>query len=185
MFDIDLIEIARKNKKRIRSICFVFTFLFTVFAFLSPNYYQAQLVMAPPDEQRQSSGGLDRQLGGLVSFTGISAATRNKLNMAIARMQSRTFIDGFIQKNNIAQVIYSDQWDSEKGVWKDEEDKKVRNEEAQKLYKEVLRKHQRAVGRLKRTTFLNQTVCWVPHHLLADQSIQCKVRFNPSCVTIH
>jgi uncharacterized protein involved in exopolysaccharide biosynthesis len=102
-----------------RRLVVVITALFTLgailFALLSPNYYQSSVVLAPA---QNDSGGLSAtlgQLGGLASLAGINLGDANGSEAQIAQeiMQSRGFIEQFIQQTDIAvEVMAAKGWDA-------------------------------------------------------------------------
>ena len=80
-----------------------------------PNQYKAVVVLAPAQQQ---SGGLSSalgQLGGLASLAGVNVGGSggNESQIAQEIMQSWSFIDGFISKNDLTTEVYAaESWDS-------------------------------------------------------------------------
>ncbi|WP_257324846.1 Wzz/FepE/Etk N-terminal domain-containing protein [Pseudoalteromonas rhizosphaerae] len=89
------------------------------FAFQQPNIYRAVALLAPSDADKGSSGlsGLSGQLGGLASIAGINLGTGNQLDkteLAIAILESKQFVNEFIQKRNILpDLMAAESWDLE------------------------------------------------------------------------
>ena len=60
-------------------------------------------------------------MGSLASLAGISLPqSSNDVQTALAVLDSRIFLENFIIENNILEVLYNDDWDSENGEWYDE-----------------------------------------------------------------
>ncbi len=86
---------------------------------LMPNYYKAEVVMAPTSEKKSSSslsaslGGL----GGLASMAGISIGGGENIEQNLAILNSREFLWGFIKEKQLLPLLFEDEWDNEKKTW--------------------------------------------------------------------
>lgn len=98
------------------------TFIFTVggvfYALSKPNIYQANVLLAPAqDEGGPNIGG---QLGGLASLAGINIGSggANQTVMAKEVLQSRAFLTDFIHRHNLmVPLMATEAWDMENEKW--------------------------------------------------------------------
>ena len=87
-----------------------------IFALLTPNQYQATLLLAPT---QQNTGGISSalsQFGGLASLAGIDigGGDGGDKQIALEVMQSRSFIEQFINQSGILlEIIAAKGWDAE------------------------------------------------------------------------
>lgn len=89
------------------------------FALQQPNIYKATALLAPTDADKSASGlsGLSEQFGSLASMAGINFGSGNKLDkteLAIAILESKQFVNEFIQKRKILpDLMAAEDWDLE------------------------------------------------------------------------
>ena len=94
------------------SICL----LAVIFALITPNQYQATLLLAPT---QQNTGGISSalsQFGGLASLAGIDigGGDGGEKQIALEVMQSRSFIEQFINQSGIlVEIIAAKGWNAE------------------------------------------------------------------------
>ncbi|MEC9040523.1 MAG: Wzz/FepE/Etk N-terminal domain-containing protein [Pseudomonadota bacterium] len=108
------------------------------YALYKPNIYQANVLLAPANEEA-GVRGLSGQLGGLASLAGISLGSggSNQTKIALEVLQSRAFLTSFIRRHNLeiplmgikAWDVKSKDWiyntevyDPETGEWLKNED---------------------------------------------------------------
>ena len=106
-----------------------FTAIFILIALTSKPVYRATTIVIPTSSER---GNLSRtltgalgQIGGLASLAGINLGNADTTTEeALAVLESRQFTERFIVDLNLMPVLFTDQWDAEKGRWRadDEED---------------------------------------------------------------
>lgn len=91
-----------------------------VYALSLPNVYKSEALLAPSEDAR--GGGVSRmasQLGGLASLAGISlggAAGDDKVNVAMAVLTSRKFIQEFAEAHQILpELLAVVEWDAPSG----------------------------------------------------------------------
>jgi hypothetical protein len=93
----------------------VFAIASAIYALSVPNQYKATVLLSPA--QSSSGGGLSGalgDLGGLASLAGVSlgGAGGSEGQLAQEIMQSWSFVEGFIEDNNLAVGVYAaDGWD--------------------------------------------------------------------------
>lgn len=105
-------------------IILLFTVVFAVagvaFALSKPNIYQANVLLAPAQDEG-GAGGLRGQLGGLASLAGISLGGGGGTNPTLIAkevLQSRAFLAGFIHRHNLAvPLMVAKGWDEASEKW--------------------------------------------------------------------
>ena len=85
------------------------------YALSIPNQYKAVVVLAPAQQQSGGLSGALGQLGGLASLAGVSVGGGgvNESQIAQEIMQSWSFIERFINENDLTAEVYAvESWDS-------------------------------------------------------------------------
>lgn len=119
--EIDLREIWNilwGGKWWVIGITFLLTVLTVVYALRLPNWYKAEAVLAPAQEQGGGIGGLAAQYGGLAAMAGInlSSGEGSDIDQAIALVKSWPFLDEFVSKYNIKPLVMAvKEWDRGEG----------------------------------------------------------------------
>lgn len=124
--EIDLREIFAilwQGKWLLMGVTSVFAVISLIFALNLPSVYEGRGVYAPA--QKQNSGSLGGQLGGLASLAGVNLASgeNNDINQAMVLVRSWPFLSSFIKKYDLKPFIMAvDGWDFEKNeiVWNEE-----------------------------------------------------------------
>jgi len=119
---IDIIDTLLGHFRLIVTTVTSIAVLTVIILFLITPTYQASLIMV--NNENNSSGGsggagLDA-LSGLAGLAGItlpSGQAANKTETIIATLQSRIFLEQFIDKNNLMPKLYEEYWDSETQSW--------------------------------------------------------------------
>ncbi|WP_309045390.1 Wzz/FepE/Etk N-terminal domain-containing protein [Marinobacter sediminicola] len=121
--EIDLRELFAtlwRGKWVILLFTIVFAAAGAAYALSKPNIYQANVLLAPAQDEGGASG-LRGQLGGLASLAGISLGGGGGANPTIVAkevLQSRAFIAGFIHRHNLAvPLIAAKGWDEQSEEW--------------------------------------------------------------------
>jgi LPS O-antigen subunit length determinant protein (WzzB/FepE family) len=96
----------------------------TLYAFLAPQWYRADVVLKPADA-KQTQGILSQlgSLGGLASLAGLNL-TDNRTSESIATLKSRELLGGFIQDQNLLPVLFARKWDAAAKRWKSDDPEK-------------------------------------------------------------
>ena len=111
----ELFAVLWAGKVKIVAITAIFAIASVIYALSMPNHYKATVLLSPA--QSSSGGGLSGalgDLGGLASLAGVSlgGAGGSEGKLAQEIMQSWSFIEGFIEDNNLAVGVYAaDGWD--------------------------------------------------------------------------
>ncbi|PKG37507.1 Wzz/FepE/Etk N-terminal domain-containing protein [Psychromonas sp. Urea-02u-13] len=95
------------------------------YAISQPNTYTSAVLLAPA--QDEGSSGLGGQLGGLAALAGVNIGGSGGTDVktqALAVLQSRIFIDAFIEKNDLlVPLMASEKWIPELKEWDQEKQK--------------------------------------------------------------
>lgn len=105
-------------------IILLFTVVFAAagvaYALSKPNIYQANVLLAPAQDEG-GAGGLRGQLGGLASLAGISLGGGGGANPTVIAkevLQSRAFLTDFIHRHNLeVPLMAAKGWDEKKQTW--------------------------------------------------------------------
>lgn len=100
----ELLHVLLSGKWLIGGSTFAATVVAVIVAFVLPNIYRAEAVLAPNEDE--STGGLSAlaaQYGGLASLAGINLGgkTSDKTALGLEILKSRKFISDFIQRHDI------------------------------------------------------------------------------------
>ena len=97
------------------TIC-VFLVLAIVARYVLPDAYEGAVVMVPAADPSSASTPV---LGTLMNLGLMGAsADGDKKAVALATLQSRSFIESFIESENLLPVLFSDEWNSQTKTWK-------------------------------------------------------------------
>ena len=114
--EIDLRElfgVLWAGKIKIIAITAVFTIASVIYALSVPNQYKATALLSPAQSSGGGLSGALGQLGGLASLAGVSIGGGKSSEAQVAQqiMKSWSFIEGFIEKNDLAVEVYAaDGW---------------------------------------------------------------------------
>ena len=93
------------------SVC-ITTIVGIVYSFVATPMYRAEVLMSSAQNEAQNLGGLASlsQFSGLAGLGGINLGGSNNVEEALAILQSRKFIQEFINENNLMPVLFADEW---------------------------------------------------------------------------
>ncbi|MGR5341947.1 Wzz/FepE/Etk N-terminal domain-containing protein [Vibrio astriarenae] len=126
--EVDLLAIMKavwKGKWLIVVVTAIFSIAGVLYALSQPNVYKAQVLLSPT-QGASSGGGVSGSLSNLAAFAGVSiggGAQSDPKVEALAILQSRQFIDAFIQGHNLKPSLMAlSKWDSQQNVLEYDED---------------------------------------------------------------
>jgi uncharacterized protein involved in exopolysaccharide biosynthesis len=99
----------------------LFALVATAVAFLMTPVYRAKTLLIANETNNRAGllGGAMGQIGGLAGLAGLGfGGTRTATTEALAVLQSRQFIQEFIDGHNLMPKIFSDKWDINQNKWK-------------------------------------------------------------------
>lgn len=112
----ELFSVLWLGRWLIFAISFSICLLTLIYALLTPNQYQATVILAPAQQSSGSISSALGQLGGLASLAGIDfgGGDGGDKQIALEVMQSRSFMQQFIQQSGILiELIAAKGWDSD------------------------------------------------------------------------
>ena len=136
-------------------LCFA---LATALAFIMTPKYEARVVASFAEEGKSGGGmgGLAAQYGGLAEMAGISLGSGGSKEASLAFLNSRAFIEQFIEEEKLLPILYEGKWDAEKKQWKVAEDKIPTMWKAYKLFSKAIL----STSLDKKTRLLTLTITW-------------------------
>ncbi len=120
-----LFGIIWADKFRVIAVTIIFVIISIGYALTVPNQYQATVLLAPAQQGSGGLAGAGGQLGGLAALAGVSlgGGEADETQIATAIMKSWSFIEAFIEDNDIAVEVFAAKgWDKGKGELKFEPD---------------------------------------------------------------
>ena len=118
--EIDLLELIRtllKSWKSILGITIVCVGLSFAYALNVPKVFKAEILLAPAQEDETAASSILNKFGGLVAIAGVKDKSSSFMSRVLGTLKSRQFLESFIRENNILQLAFSDQWNSERKEW--------------------------------------------------------------------
>jgi len=115
---IDVIALARliwRRKWLIAGITSVFAIAGATYALTAEPIYRAECLLAP--NKLEQGPSLAAGLGGLSSLAGINLGVSPDTTDALATLESRVFVEEFIEENNLMSILFADQWDTANERW--------------------------------------------------------------------
>ena len=104
----ELFNVLWAGNLKIITITAVFAFFSVVYALSAPNQYRAITLLAPAQSASSDLTGALGQMGGLASLAGVSIGSESsEAKTAQEIMKSWSFIESFINENNIAVEVYA------------------------------------------------------------------------------
>lgn len=88
-----------------------------VLAFVLPTSYRSSVLLAP-SRHTETEGMFGSLPGGALGLLkGLQSPQENLTSEAIAILQSRAFLERFIEKHQLLPVLFADRWNSQSGTW--------------------------------------------------------------------
>lgn len=120
---IDIFHILNRYRFFIIGVTLACTALSIAISFLITPVYQAKTLLAPGESAEYMGGDSLTRRGDLAYLTGdFMTGGGNKLDIAIAKMESRILTESFIKDGDIMPILYPERWDAGERRWKDGEE---------------------------------------------------------------
>ena len=115
-----------ENSKTLIWVTFVSALFSIIYALVQDKYYSASVTMIEADESNSGLSAFSNITEGFGGFSsiigGLSGSVEgSKTSKALAILGSRTFVEEFIEENNLLTIILSDDWNIESQSWIDGE----------------------------------------------------------------
>lgn len=117
----DLLAALWQGKWLIASFIVIGALIAGTYAFLQPNLYKSEALLAPAESTEQNPASrLVQQYGGLASMAGIDLGDggTDRTQIALAVLESRAFLINFINRHELlVPLIAAKGWDSKRQEW--------------------------------------------------------------------
>jgi uncharacterized protein involved in exopolysaccharide biosynthesis len=157
-----------RAKWLIAAVTLAFGVLTTGAAFLMPKQYEATIMLSPLSMkgggQMGSLGGMASELGGIAALAGVSLGGDTGKAEAVAVLQSESLTEAYIRQNGLLTVLYRNDWDATRNVWKNTNPKKMPTvwKASRKFDKSI-----RRVLTMPKTGLVTMTITWEDPKLAA------------------
>ncbi len=157
-------KFLRRNLAVISISVVVVTALAVLIAFTLTPKYRAEVVISPA-ESPSGLGQLGGQLGDLASLAGINIGSggNRKSEEALEYLRSRVFTAGFINRHGLLPVLFSKNWDMQRGQWRDKDHVPTISEGVRKFSDKV-----REIAEDRRTGIITVAIVWSDPKVAAD-----------------
>ncbi|MBF0218127.1 MAG: hypothetical protein HQL49_01155 [Gammaproteobacteria bacterium] len=124
---LELWSVVWAGKWHIIGLSLLFAAVAAVVSLQMPNYYKAEVLLAPVSAEK-GGGGLSAALGGLgglASLAGVSLGGGGgdvKENLAV--LNSRKFLVQFIESEKLMPLLFADKWSAAEQKWVDSDPEK-------------------------------------------------------------
>lgn len=118
--EIDLLKLIRTlihSWKTIVGITIICTVLAVGYALNAPEFFKAETLLAPANEENSGASSAFSQFGGLAAMAGISIPNDSNVEQVLATLQSRKFLRQYIDRKNLLHILYGDIWDVKNRTW--------------------------------------------------------------------
>lgn len=118
----DLLDLIKSNIRLVLISVFISTAIGLIIAITTPPIFKATAVITKSENNtgQSLSSGVLSGFGGIAEIAGLSLPSTNA-DTSLAILKSRNFKKEFIEENNLLPVLFSDDWDETKKLWKDSE----------------------------------------------------------------
>lgn len=165
-------QIIWRGKWVILALTVSFAFVSVVYALVQPEWYRAEVLLAPADERVVPP--LAGQLGGLAALAGVSVGGDGSAE-AVAVVRTRDFARAFIEEFELLPVFFADDWDAEADRWKGEDvDRWPDERDAIRYFHEKVLK----VSEDRQSGFVTLAVEWTDPNVAAEWADALARRLN-------
>jgi uncharacterized protein involved in exopolysaccharide biosynthesis len=126
---LDLLSVIKEHSRSILLIAIIITLISIAYALILPPVYKVTSSVVPAENTSSSGQSMSALsgvggLGGLAGMAGINLSQgQGATETSLAIMNSRVFLEIFLEKYEVLPYLYSDSWDNETKSWKEEEPK--------------------------------------------------------------
>lgn len=112
----DLLKIAIQHIKLITITTFSFSVIAIVFSMFIENEYTSDILLIPASKEAYN---LADRYGDVASLVGVNIGDKgaSPVKEAIAILQSKKFLNLFVQKYNYKPILFKDRWNSDSQEW--------------------------------------------------------------------
>ena len=125
--EIDLIELIRTLLhawKTIVGVTILFIGLAVSYVLQVPEIFKAKTLLASTQGEKIDASSALSQLGGFASMVGVKNTDPSKIERVLATLETRVFLEKFVEEKNLLPVIFEEFWDSASNSWTLPVDKK-------------------------------------------------------------
>jgi uncharacterized protein involved in exopolysaccharide biosynthesis len=118
--EIDLLELIRtlmQAWKTIVGITILCTGLAVAYALYAPEFFKAETLLAPAQEEKSGASSALSQFGGLAAMAGVTIPADSNVERVLATLKTRVFLKKFIEEKNLLPLIFEDNWDKSSKSW--------------------------------------------------------------------
>ncbi|MGI9203293.1 MAG: GNVR domain-containing protein [Woeseiaceae bacterium] len=91
-----------------------------LYALLADPVFEAEVTMIALDEEDASSASMPSGLASIAAGAGVSLESNNYLRVvSMATLESKSFIQSFIESEKLMPTLFADQWDATEENWQD------------------------------------------------------------------
>ena len=165
--EIDLLELIRtllQAWKTIVGITIVCVGLAVAYALYAPEVFKAETLLAPASEEKSGASSALSQFGGLAAMAGISIPSDSNVEQVVATLQSRKFLQKYIDGKKLLPVLFEEIWDTESQSWlvQTQEDEPT-EQKAVKAFKSIL-----SVDEDKKSGLITLSISWKDREVAAE-----------------
>lgn len=113
----DYLSAISSQRRLIIAVICVFLVLATIARYVLPQQYEGVVVMVATQSDNSLQSNMGGALAGLNFLTGISGNSDRKA-VAVATLQGRAFLEGFIRNQNLMPTLFANEWDWNSRTWK-------------------------------------------------------------------
>jgi uncharacterized protein involved in exopolysaccharide biosynthesis len=161
------------GKWLIIGVALAFAVAAAAYSLILTPIYRSEAVLAPVS--RNGAVGVASGLNGLASLAGINLGSGGNGEQYLALLRSNFFIEEFIQDKHLLPILYADQWNEDKKLWKSSDPNEQPNIRDAVTY---FAQNVRFVTEDRRTGLVTFAVEWKDPNLAAEWATGLVERIN-------
>ena len=114
------LDLIKKNRNVFLSSVIVPSLVGLVYALVATSLFRADVIIISNQEEGESLVNLSKQYSGLAAIAGINiggSGVVDKTDRSLAILTSRSFLEEFVQKQDLRKKLFPDVWNEEKNKW--------------------------------------------------------------------